>query len=78
MEDFIRFACLDKDVIADDLVGHTLLPISSLYQCSGHACWLTIYYKKKVSGKLLIEIFYVPTHEEVAVVSPQVIQEEAI
>jgi len=78
MEDFIRFACLDKDVIADDLVGHTLLPISSLEQCSGHACWLTIYYKKKVSGKLLIEIFYVPTQESLVEVVPQVIQEEAI
>ncbi len=76
MDEFIHFACLDKDVIADDLVGHTLLPVSTLEQCSGHACWLNIYYKKKVSGKLLIEIFYVPTHEEVAAVVPQQVQEE--
>jgi hypothetical protein len=76
MDEFIHFACLDKDVIADDLVGHTLLPVSILEQCSGHSCWLNIYYKKKVSGKLLIEIFYVPTHEEVKAVVPQQVQEE--
>lgn len=30
LDDLIRFACLDKDVIADDMVGHTLIPISYL------------------------------------------------
>ena len=29
-DDLIYFACLDKDVISDDMVGHTLIPISLL------------------------------------------------
>ena len=30
LDDLIMFACLDKDVIVDDVVGRTLLPVQTL------------------------------------------------
>ena len=59
-EHYLRIDCLDKDIIADDLIGHTLVQASQLIGCTGQHRWLSIYYKKKESGRLLLEVHYYP------------------
>jgi hypothetical protein len=42
-----------------------MIPVSSLEQCSGNVCRLLLYYKKKLSGKLLLDISYAPVYKNI-------------
>jgi Ca2+-dependent lipid-binding protein len=60
MGDELTLTCYDEDKLSNDVVGEVQIPMYSLCRNGGVRDWFDIIYKKKTSGKILIESNYKP------------------
>jgi Ca2+-dependent lipid-binding protein len=60
MDDEIKVSCIDEDLIINDHIGDTKVPVSRLCSQLQKSHWIPIFYKQAKSGEILLETSYDP------------------